>query len=1600
VKAKAAFADLFGRSGGRRNGSVAFTWPTRPSRGDGSRVPSRTRRSGITLVALLAMLCGLVLMAATASADTEFGEEGQSSGILTSPEGIGIDQGTGDVYVGGGFAHRVAKFEADGTPLFAWGYGIEDGAEELETCTTNCLAGYYMPFEPHSVFGPMIDEGGAVAVDPTGEHDIYVLDYGHSRIDKFTPDGEFLFSFGGDTVAYGPDNSSNNGVQILKILATGGTYKLRVEYAFARAYNGGFGGNTETGTLSANATATEIEAALNNLSTVNGAGVSGGHISVAETGTREFTLTFEGNLGGDFVPAVQPSYGNPPIEPTLTGGEEKAEVVVTNPGGAGEVCETSNGDTCKYGGLGTTNGMFKDGEHFEGRFFSSFPGQAPIIAVDSTGTVYVGDNQRIQEFNPEGQYIGQINLPTPSEHWNFTKALAIDGSGNIFVISEVISKQEELEHPSSYKREISGVQEFDSSGTLIRTLETAPSSKPVKPTSLAIDENGDVFVGETVNNPGEPIYTYEFAAYKPDGTHYAQFGSTSIKSSCHEYLSVPGTAIGFTAHKLYVSNSAFSCTPAHHVVVISLAEVAEPGEPIVEEETTSNIQPTTASLHAVVNPKGNDTHYHFEYVDQASYEAEGGFASSHTKSTASTDLGLVIQRDPVQVSISELKPGTVYHWRAVAESSAGTVYGADESFEALTPVSVRNLTTQTVESELVTLKAELNPNGQASNYRFKLGEDTGYGMEQEGTLEIGNEFVPVEVTFTNLKPSTTYHYQLVAENGYDEQYGGPYETADQMFTTEQSVAEERSAEECPNTNLREENSSLKLADCRAYEQITPTEKFGGEAFPYLGYSPSGERALWYSEGAFAGATGNQLFIPYISQRSSSGWTTQAMVQRPLPPPIEPLLSGLNFSPEMDRWLYYQSEGLNAEEASYEQSSVFLSEGFSDGSVIVHATPVISLVEGNPTEVYVFASVTAAANDFSRYYIVTNRRLLQSDPRPDEDFGGGSGHGSRIYEVAGVGGPNPTLRLVTEVPLGLSGAGGFGGAGCELNNENTLELQDPRMTSTDGNVLAFTGPVEEQAGEPCGEGQPNPVGVLVRVGETLNQVNVPLPAQCSGGHPCASAPTTMGHYLGMSEDGSLVWFATEQPLINSDGDERHTGMTAKDIYVAKINPSTGQVEELVQASAGEATATHPTPGEGADVGETGVTEESGAKQSGASIISADGSHGAFESPAVLTEEANGLGQSAVKGANNLYDYDVNSNKLKFVAELCSGPEMSGSEYSKYTEHHNHKLEIGLTAVKDPACPSTLSPWMQTIFATGESDDGLWLEWGGRGLARMTPDGRYMIFLSWSRLTPDDTDNVLDLYRYDFETGDLERLSFGRNGNDGNGNDDRFPITNFNENGGFSGNSLAENGGRNISADGKVVIFQTAAPLVGYDNNTGPEPGECGGVEGTGCDIYEWEEQGHGTCTEAGGCVRLVSDGAAYHGSAHGVISSSGQNIAFGTSRGLAPNDTNGTGDLYDARADGGIHAVHPPEPCRSAESCRPEREAEPTPPHFGSQEFNGPGNSALHLRCAHGKVRVIRHNQVRCVSKRHRSHRRRHRHRHRHRGHRRHGRAGANLGGAK
>jgi len=1254
---------------------------------------------------------------------------------------------------------------------------------------------------------------------------------------------------------------------------------------------------------------------------------------------------------------------------TIGGGVDETKVAEGKPAAEQNVCtkaELEAGDECGVGVPGTGPSQFyrEEPETEAGGFKSWAKEGSNSIAVGPNGTVYVGDYGRIQEFHPDGTFANEFNLEDPKPL--FVTALALNTAGDIFERSAITEAGGQ-----GVAEQVRGVREYDPTHKLIRTFDAGSEEAGSEPTDIALDKAGDLYVsdldGTREYTPGQST----FRAFKPDTTLFAEFTSPEIVSS-----HVPGIAVDGSGQTLYATNGFFD-----HARVAKIA-IPQPGPPVVTEEHVTDVGHTVATLHAVVNPEQFDTRYRFQWVSQAHFETEG---FDHPEQTAPVDLGLVSRADKVQTLASGLEPATKYHWRVLAESHCNPAEPAEvcetkpeTTFETLPAVSIRNLTTQTVGPREVTIKAEVNNNDSLTlgRYVIRLGTNTSYQTgERQGKIRADSgSFESIEAAFSNLQPNTEYHYQLLAENEFIGT-GHPDESADQTFTTEESQVEEDVRSSCPNKTLREENNSLSLPDCRAYEQATERIKNGGTALS-LALGVNGERLFYQSEGLFANAQNDPLAIIYVAHRTANGWVTQPELPR-LAPVLEPIPGENLFSPDLNRWLFKESPGLNIVNAFEAKKSGFFSMSGVNGESVLHASPTLAPVEGGARYLNEFMQVGATSDDLSRVYIDTASRLLPAPQDPREDTSANklpSGeHYDRIYEVAGVGGSSPTLRLAAEMPPGIISETAPLGGGCYLNNESYIGRKvyrgEPglRVTNTAGTTLFYVSPVERTAGSGCGSGNPNPYGVFARTGEAAPvQLNAPLPSQCSEPAPCATAFPENARFDGAGANGSVAWYTTTQPLVNGDTD------TTNDLYAAKLN-SSGEVTELVQASAGTSTKTHPTPGNGASVGEDGVSLGSQALNSGVVRISEDGTKAAFESPAVLTEEPNALGQSAIQHANNMYVYDLTTKRIKFVAELCSGPELSGTEPSG--SEPQGSLEVTAeNAVRDPNCPSTISSLVDPTFTPEGNDDLLWLP-GQPVEATFSGDSNVLLFSSYARLTTDDTNNVRDLYRYDFQTGELERISVGHNGNDGNGNDNRYqpefaaqPTSDF-----FPPNELAETAARNISKDGSTIIFKTKAPLVSRDTNKVS-------------DIYQWEEDGHGTCREAGGCVSLISDGVDPHGSTFGVINFSGNEIAFKTQRNEISADRDGVADVYVARVDGGFPTPVEPPPCGSPEGCRSAPQQPPTPPKATTEHFVGPGNGEQRLQCAQGKRRVDRHGKVICISKTHHRHKKTH-HRHKTRRHR-------------
>ena len=341
----------------------------------------------------------------------------------------------------------------------------------------------------------------ALATDPrTG--DLLVAEIENRRVSEFTPWGAFVKAFGAG-VATGPVD----GLQEVRIRATGGQFRLSfggeatpdlsfdasgaaVEAAlnslpsimagggsvsvqsspgnqvpgttpsiYAVTFSGGALAGTDVGSLVAEQGATPLSggeptSSLEVVTEVNGDGTSSSGVCTAESGCMSGTSGAEsGELREPEGVAVDQA-GNvyvmdpgnarvqkfsPEGEPLLVFGGEVDETT------GADICTVASGDECGAGVEGSGPGFFERTRSSLGQP----QGVGNTIDVDASGRVFVGDHNRIQEFDADGAYGGEIDLAdlnaqdpsVPAE--GYVAALTVDRAGRKVYFTDYVQNRGE-----------------------------------------------------------------------------------------------------------------------------------------------------------------------------------------------------------------------------------------------------------------------------------------------------------------------------------------------------------------------------------------------------------------------------------------------------------------------------------------------------------------------------------------------------------------------------------------------------------------------------------------------------------------------------------------------------------------------------------------------------------------------------------------------------------------------------------------------------------------------------------------------------------------------------------------------------------------------------------------------------------------------------------------------------------------------------------------------------------------------------------------------------------------------------------------------------
>jgi hypothetical protein len=253
-------------------------------------------------------------------------------------------------------------------------------------------------------------------------------------------------------------------------------------------------------------------------------------------------------------------------------------------------------------------------------------------------------------------------------------------------------------------------------------------------------------------------------------------------------------------------------------------------------------------------------------------------------------------------------------------------------------------------------------------------------------------------------------------------------------------------------------------------------------------------------------------------------------------------------------------------------------------------------------------------------------------------------------------------------------------------------------------------------------------------------------------------------------------------------------------------------------------------------------------------------------------------------------------------------------------------------------------------------GLWTE-VGRQLAkdpsRLIPDGSVLLFQSRAEITGYPASKFPQIYRYDSIESNLRCISCIPTHAAATGGASLQTYT-FDS---LAPPPLSPNGFvPSITSDGKRVFFESEEALVSTDTDE---------VK----DVYEWEENGVGSCKRSGGCVYLISSGQSAHDNFLYGNSQSGDDVFFVTEDVLAGSDNGGAASIYDAKIGGGF-PTHSDPPLCAADGCRPTVSPIPAPPAPESSAQGRSGNleAKKPKPCPKGKRKIKQNGKVRCVKK--------------------------------
>lgn len=1147
----------------------------------------------------------------------------------------------------------------------------------------------------------------------------------------------------------------------------------------------------------------------------------------------------------------------------------------------GDVCTAASHDNCGAGITGTGPGAF---DHTG--LFPYLP-----LAFDPAGHVWVGDVNRVEEFSAAGVFLSEVKLPGEGS----ISALAVDTAGNFYSLSD-----SELKGGSR-------VRKYDASGSPLNftSLGTNVLDESGNPLALALDGSGHVYVGDQAT--GDPYRFLEFDAVT--GAQVEAFGAGEVIGQPGNFKFGGSIALG-AASQLYAASST---SPS---AVQSFAP--PPPGPLVRDLLASPIHGTSATLNAILNAEGAETHYRFQYLTQQQFEADGDHFGAGTEESAEATLPAGFSEPEVSALITGLSGETEYRFRLLAENSngKGNTEESQATFTTSPPVSIDSVFATGVSATAATLNAEINPLGTPSEYRFEYLTEAAYqenvaasldpftgaqlAPQPDGQLGSGEEDVTVAQSLQGLVPDTTYRYRVTAHNS-----GGSRSPLAHSFST-QAIA------------------PLSLLDDRGWELVSPPDKRGAlfkpiaEAGVVQAAAEGGAISYLSSNPTEADPQGFANQVQILSARGTHGWVSRDLSLPNLSPTGLSIGVGQEyryFSEDLSQSIIqpFLHADLAAISPLATEVTPFLRSDFPAGSptdfcegscyrpMVTGAEGVADVPPGTEFSADplckglcgpAFIDATPSGEDV----------LLESQVGLTEVPGDEGG----LYEWSSEAQPTEALQLVSILPNGQP-------VGPGANFRSDIERN---AISSDGTRVVWNAGAH----------------LYLRDMGKAETIQIDKIQQGASGQGTAEAV-----FQGASSDGSRVLFTDQQALTPGAG----AGSGERDLYECRLQEVEGQLHCSL------ADLTPATGGEHASV--QGIVLG----------FSGDASSVYFVANGVLAGNTGADGSHASPG------------------QCRTGPIPPGSTCNLYVSHDGSLSFIATLSGEDgptwgngigglPGLTARVSPngeWL--AFMSQRSLTG----YDNHDAVTGQPDEEVFVFhaagsgsLVCASCNPTGgRPRGVEFAQIGADTGHLA------------GGDRVWPAdTRLAANiPGWtpyrSGRALHQP--RYLSNDGRL-FFNAVDALAPKDSNGTEDVYEYEPPSGEGASSNTCSEASATFSAAAGGCVDLVSSGTSGEESALLDASESGDDVFFLSAARLAPRDEDGAIDVYDARVAGGEPQPVPPVQCEGDGCQQPVNPPLDQTP--GSLTFHGAGNVHEKATAKKHKKRKRHHHKGKPHVKRHRS----------------------------